>query len=80
MIFKVLGVIFLTAGALFIVWPQAIEAMEKWGQQLLFSDEGAVKHRFRTGIFFLIVGGFMFLFAYWVHQWGLSEFFRKLLS
>jgi len=79
MIFQGLGVIFLVFGLLFLVNPDTIVRLDQWGRRILFSGEGMAKNNKKVGLFFLLAGGLMFLFAHWVHQWNLSEFFKKIL-
>lgn len=79
MIFQALGVIFCVSGILFYFRPDIVAKAENWGQKLLFSDEGPLKQNKKTGFFFLLAAAFMFLCAYWVEKWNLSEFLRRLL-
>jgi len=79
MIFQGLGVIFLVFGLLFLVNPDAIVRLDHWGRRVLFSGDGLAKNNKKAGLFLLLTGGLMFLFAHWVHQWNLSEFFKKIL-
>lgn len=79
MVFSGLGVFFLLVGLLFVGWPGWVEKFQKLGQKILFVDEGMLSHHKITGTFFLIAAALMFLFAYWIEKWHLSEFFRKLL-
>lgn len=79
MIFILLGVVFLTAGLLFLFWPGAVAKLEAWGEKVIFSDQGMLKHHTATGILFLLAGAALFVFAYWTKQWHLSQFFAKIL-
>ncbi|GEM_PF-3430875 len=79
MIFQGLGVVFLIFGLLFLISPDTIVRLDQWGRRVLFSGEGMAKNNKKAGLFLLVAGVLMFLFAYWVHRWNLSVFFKKLL-
>lgn len=79
MAFLILGVVYLIAGIFFLFRPEIILKVDEWGEKVLFDDKKTVKRHIKTGIFFVMVAILMFIYAYLVNKWDLSEFFKKLL-
>lgn len=67
LLYRILGIIFLVVGVLYIFSPQTMKKIDQIGKKLLWKDEWSITHRIGFGIFFLIVGillcytGFVFL-------------------
>ena len=66
-LYRILGIIYLVVGVLYILSPQTMKKIDQVGKKLLWKDEWSITHRIGFGIFFLIVGillcytGFVFL-------------------
>ncbi len=56
LLYRVLGIIFLVVGVLYIFSPQTIKKLDQIGKKLLWKDEWSITHRIGFGIFFFIVG------------------------
>lgn len=56
LLYRILGIIFLAVGALYILSPQTMRKIDQMGKKLLWKDEWSIVHRIGFGIFFLIVG------------------------
>jgi len=54
--YRILGIIFLAVGVLYILSPQTMKKIDEVGKKLLWKDEWSITHRIGFGIFFLIVG------------------------
>lgn len=54
--YRILGIIFLVVGALYILSPQLMMKIDQIGKKLLWKDERSLAHRIAFGIFFLLVG------------------------
>jgi len=54
--YRILGIIFLVVGVLYILSPQTMKKIDQMGKKLLWKDEWSITHRIGFGIFFLIVG------------------------
>ena len=55
-LYRILGIIFLVVGVLYILFPQTLKKIDQMGKKLLWKDEWSITHRIGFGIFFLIVG------------------------
>jgi len=55
-LYRILGIIFLVVGVLYILSPQTMKKIDQMGKKLLWKDEWSIAHRIGFGIFFLIVG------------------------
>jgi len=55
-LYRILGIIFLAVGVLYIISPQTMKKIDQIGKKLLWKDEWSIAHRIGFGIFFLIVG------------------------
>ena len=56
-----LGIFFLIISLLFFLCPNVISKINKWGETVLFDDQGAIKHHRKTGMFFLIISIIIFI-------------------
>ena len=56
LLYRILGIIFLVVGILYILSPQTMKKIDQMGKKLLWKDEWSITHRIGFGIFFLIVG------------------------
>jgi len=55
-LYRILGIIYLVVGVLYLLSPQAMKKLDQIGKKLLWKDEWSITHRIGFGIFFLIVG------------------------
>jgi hypothetical protein len=55
-LYRILGIIYLVVGVLYILSPQTMKKIDQIGKKLLWKDEWSITHRIGFGIFFLIVG------------------------
>ena len=55
-LYRILGIIYLVVGVLYILSPQTMKKIDEIGKKLLWKDEWSITHRIGFGIFFLIVG------------------------
>ena len=55
-LYRILGIVFLVVGALYILSPRTMKKIDQMGKKLLWKDEWSITHRIGFGIFFLIVG------------------------
>jgi Kef-type K+ transport system membrane component KefB len=79
-VFVVLGCLFLISGLLFCFKPDIILKINAALEKVLFRSASSVEHQKKAGVFFFITSCLMFLFAYLVNKWHLSEFLKRLLS
>lgn len=56
LLYRILGIIFLVVGVLYMLSPQTMKKIDEVGKKLLWKDEWSIAHRIGFGIFFLIVG------------------------
>ncbi len=56
LLYRILGIIFLVVGILYVFSPQTMKKIDQMGKKLLWKDEWSITHRIGFGIFFLIVG------------------------
>lgn len=56
LLYRILGIIYLVVGVLYILSPQTMKKLDQIGKKLLWKDEWSITHRIGFGIFFLIVG------------------------
>lgn len=56
LLYRILGIIFLVVGVLYIISPQTMKKIDQMGKKLLWKDEWSIAHRIGFGIFFFIVG------------------------
>ena len=54
--YRIMGIIFLVVGVLYILSPQTMQKIDRMGKKLLWKDEWSITHRIGFGIFFFIVG------------------------
>ncbi len=55
-LYRILGIIFLVVGALYLLSPRTMKKLDEIGKKLIWKDEWSITHRIGFGIFFLIVG------------------------
>ncbi|MBU4128844.1 hypothetical protein L6386_06510 [bacterium] len=55
-LYRILGILFLVVGALYILSPRTMKKIDEVGKKLLWQDDWSITHRIGFGIFFLIVG------------------------
>ena len=56
LLYRILGIIYLVVGVLYILSPQTMKKIDEIGKKLLWKDEWSITHRIGFGIFFFIVG------------------------
>lgn len=55
-LYRILGILFLVVGALYILSPRTMKKIDEVGKKLLWQDDWSITHRIGFGSFFLIVG------------------------
>lgn len=55
-VLQAVGVVVILAGIVFCFFPRWVKKFNEWGQRLLFTDEGLLKHPVKTGVLFIILG------------------------
>jgi len=78
-LFLFLGALFLITGLLFLVNPAIISKVNSWGAKSIFICDGIEKKPVKSGLIFLVAAILMFIFAYLVIEWNLSEFLKKII-
>ena len=54
--YRIVGIICLVVGVLYIIAPKVVKKIELLGEKVLWKSEYSTTHRFSFGLFFLIAG------------------------